>query len=79
MVVASAREGVPEGERVTWGICTSCGKCLQCSLGLENKCKNLLKVGQTNKEIQKLIPKIGMQICSISKFIHQLSCTQQVQ
>lgn len=47
VVAASAREGVLAGERVTWGVCASCGKCLQCSLGLENKCKDLLKCGHT--------------------------------
>lgn len=53
MVTASAREGVHEGERVTWGVCASCGNCLQCSLGLENKCKDLLKVGLTKRKEKK--------------------------
>lgn len=47
VVVASAREGVREGQRVTWGVCSSCSKCLQCSIGLENKCKELQKCGHT--------------------------------
>uniref|UniRef100_A0A0P4WCD4 Alcohol dehydrogenase-like N-terminal domain-containing protein n=1 Tax=Scylla olivacea TaxID=85551 RepID=A0A0P4WCD4_SCYOL len=44
LVIASAREGLREGQRVTWGVCASCNKCLHCSIGLENKCKTLQKV-----------------------------------
>ena len=44
LVIASAREGLQEGQRVTWGVCASCNKCLHCSIGLENKCKTLQKV-----------------------------------
>lgn len=47
VVVASEREEVNVGERVTWGMCTSCNNCLSCSLGLQNKCSSLHKVGHT--------------------------------
>ncbi|XP_042868516.1 5-exo-hydroxycamphor dehydrogenase-like [Penaeus japonicus] len=46
-VVATQRREVKVGERVTWGVCASCNSCFLCSLGLENKCVNLLKCGQT--------------------------------
>lgn len=47
LVIATAREGLREGQRVTWGVCASCNKCLHCSIGLENKCKALQKCGHT--------------------------------
>ncbi|ROT84171.1 putative L-idonate 5-dehydrogenase, partial [Penaeus vannamei] len=46
-VVATQREEVKVGERVTWGVCASCNSCFLCSLGLQNKCLSLLKCGQT--------------------------------
>ncbi|XP_042235315.1 5-exo-hydroxycamphor dehydrogenase-like [Homarus americanus] len=47
VVVTSQREGVKPGDRVTWGICAYCNKCLPCSLHLQNKCSSLLKFGHT--------------------------------
>ncbi|KAG0715234.1 5-exo-hydroxycamphor dehydrogenase [Chionoecetes opilio] len=57
VVVASGRDDVREGQRVTWGVCASCHKCLQCSIGMENKCKSVLK--QCGHAIMSAAPLFG--------------------
>lgn len=45
-VVASAREGVPVGQRVTWTLADSCGCCAPCtSWSIPQKCEHLFKYG----------------------------------
>jgi len=45
-VVASAREGVSAGQRVTWTLADSCGCCAPCtSWSLPQKCERLFKYG----------------------------------
>jgi putative phosphonate catabolism associated alcohol dehydrogenase len=45
-VVASAREGLGLGERVTWTLADSCGHCSPCARwGLPQKCERLFKYG----------------------------------
>jgi putative phosphonate catabolism associated alcohol dehydrogenase len=45
-VVASAREGMAEGQRVTWTLADSCGRCAPCTRWqLPQKCDHLFKYG----------------------------------
>jgi putative phosphonate catabolism associated alcohol dehydrogenase len=45
-VVASARDGVPVGQRVTWTLADSCGRCAPCAQWrLPQKCEHLFKYG----------------------------------
>ncbi len=45
-IVASEREGWPIGDRVTWSLTDSCGRCRSCGeLNLPQKCERLFKYG----------------------------------
>eukprot|EP00744_Colponema_vietnamica_P015081 GILI01021121.1.p1 GENE.GILI01021121.1~~GILI01021121.1.p1 ORF type:complete len:384 (-),score=108.13 GILI01021121.1:357-1508(-) len=48
VVVESARSGVREGDRVTWTLADSCGRCMVCdSHHLPQKCPTLFKYGHS--------------------------------
>lgn len=56
VVVKSSRPDVQEGDKFTWAICASCDNCQFCSLGLSNKCENLVKCGHV---LMKKAPLFG--------------------
>jgi putative phosphonate catabolism associated alcohol dehydrogenase len=44
-VTAVDQRVVRPGMRVTWSICTSCGRCSRCTRGMPNKCRAMRKYG----------------------------------
>jgi putative phosphonate catabolism associated alcohol dehydrogenase len=44
-VNATDQQAVRPGMRVTWSICTSCGRCPRCVRGMPNKCVHMRKYG----------------------------------
>ncbi|MDP0491584.1 MAG: alcohol dehydrogenase catalytic domain-containing protein [Verrucomicrobiota bacterium JB023] len=51
VIVASKKEGLTEGQRVTWSLASSCGSCQACKeWNLPQKCARLLKYGHSRED-----------------------------
>ncbi len=50
-------EPLRPGDRVTWGLAASCGRCFYCSRGIPQKCKGLFKYG--HEKLDSVTPLSG--------------------